>query len=119
MLEQTIFPYHCVSQIRAKSVLVLAPHPDDEVFGCGGAIAQHVASATPVHVIILSNGQAGGKADIRQTESLAAAQVLGYGKPIFWDGIDREILYSESLVIRLIQFIEENQIDLIYCPSEF
>lgn len=118
MLEETIFPYTCVSQIRAHSVLVLAPHPDDEVFGCGGAIAQHVASATPVHVIILSNGQAGGKSDIRQAESLEAAQVLGYGQPIFWDGIDREILYSESLVIRLIEFIEENQIDLIYCPSE-
>ena len=83
----------------AHSVLVVAPHPDDEVFGCGGAIAKHVASATPVHVIILSNGQAGGKSDIRRAESLEAAQILGYGNPIFWDGIDREILYSK---IRLI-----------------
>lgn len=118
MIEETIFPYTCVSQIHAQSVLVLAPHPDDEVFGCGGAIAQHVAHATPVHVIILSNGQAGGEVNIRQAESISAAHVLGYGKPIFWDGIDREIRYSESLVIRLMEYVEKNQIDLIYCPSE-
>jgi LmbE family N-acetylglucosaminyl deacetylase len=37
-------------------VLVVAPHPDDEVLGCGGAIARHVAAGDEVYVVIVSRG---------------------------------------------------------------
>jgi len=39
-----------------KTVLVIAAHPDDEVLGCGGTIAKHVASGDEVHVTILAEG---------------------------------------------------------------
>lgn len=38
------------------SILVLAAHPDDEVLGCGGTIARHVAAGDHVHVAILAQG---------------------------------------------------------------
>lgn len=37
-------------------LLVLAPHPDDEVLGCGGIIQQAVAMGVPVHVVFLTYG---------------------------------------------------------------
>ena len=37
-------------------VLVIAAHPDDEVFGCGGTIARHVAEGDEVHVLIATRG---------------------------------------------------------------
>ena len=37
-------------------VLVIAAHPDDEVLGCGGAIAKHIARGDDVHVVILAEG---------------------------------------------------------------
>ena len=39
-----------------KKVLVIAAHPDDEVLGCGGAIARHIFDKDIVEVIILGEG---------------------------------------------------------------
>lgn len=37
-------------------ILVLAPHPDDEVLGAGGVIQQAVAMKLPVKIVYLTNG---------------------------------------------------------------
>lgn len=64
-------------------VLVLAPHPDDECIGCGGAICRHVARGDVVSVIFLTSGELGLKHlpreqawRIREREARSAAKVL-------------------------------------------
>lgn len=39
-----------------KRILVIAAHPDDEILGCGGAMAKHVQNGDLVHVVILAEG---------------------------------------------------------------
>jgi len=39
-----------------KHILVVAAHPDDEVLGCGGTIANHIRNGDEVHVLILAEG---------------------------------------------------------------
>ena len=39
-----------------QNVLVIAAHPDDEVLGCGGALARHSDNGDEIHVIIISEG---------------------------------------------------------------
>jgi LmbE family N-acetylglucosaminyl deacetylase len=39
-----------------KKILVIAAHPDDEVLGCGGAIAKHAKAGDEVHVVIMAEG---------------------------------------------------------------
>jgi LmbE family N-acetylglucosaminyl deacetylase len=38
------------------NILVIATHPDDEVLGCGGAIARHVSRGDRVEVVIVTRG---------------------------------------------------------------
>ncbi len=123
-MESEFIPYTCVSSLGNGVVLVFAPHPDDEVFGCGGAIMRHVAAGDPVHVVIVTDG--GHNPDTaesenyileREQESIRAAEVLGYGRPVFWRMKDRELVYSESLVRRLDAAIQEYQADFVYAPS--
>ena len=40
----------------AVQVLVVAPHPDDEVLGCGGVMAAHAARGDDVHVAVVTRG---------------------------------------------------------------
>lgn len=56
------------------SILVLAAHPDDEVLGCGGTIARHVAAGDQVHVAILAQGlYSRGEPTAEQVSGLHAA----------------------------------------------
>jgi LmbE family N-acetylglucosaminyl deacetylase len=67
-------------------VAVLAPHPDDEVLGCGGTIQKHVAAGERVTVLMMTSGErtasfAGRSTDDsrsqREAEAIAACGVLG------------------------------------------
>jgi len=116
-LESDLIAYTASPGLPAKTALVLAPHPDDEVFGCGGAVAAHVRSGAAVHVVILTDGAQHGNKAVRIRESEAAADVLGYGVPEFWQLPDRGLNYAESLVRRIVGRIAALGADLVYAPS--
>ena len=74
-------------------VLVFAPHPDDEVLGCGGTLALHREQGDEVRVVVAFDG-AGAEpkasaarttvAQLRQDEARAAAARLGSYEHHFW-----------------------------------
>ena len=115
--ERDLVPYEAVSQIPASRVLVLAPHPDDEVFGCGGAILSHVRAGHAVRVLVMTDGSRNGDPDQRRRESRDAAQVLGYGEPEFWDIADRALRCDEATVQRVVDAVAASRVDLLYAPS--
>lgn len=47
-----------VSFPQQQRVCILAPHPDDEILGCGGLIQALVAQGNPVTLIAVTNGSA-------------------------------------------------------------
>lgn len=123
-MEQRVVPYQALGCIDAEAVLVLAPHADDEVFGCGGALAAHAQRGHRVRVIVLTDGAYGRSGDalaeaiaVREAESAAAAAVLGVPTPEFWRIPDRELLSVAPLVARLAAAIEQQRPDLVYAPS--
>lgn len=125
-MEHKLTPYHPVDQVAQGTALILAPHPDDEVFGCGGTIMRHVMQGDPVKVIIVTDGSHGVKgADKaayvlqRQDESRAAAAVMGCPIPDFWGLPDRGIEYGEKWVIQVIDAISRHRAEVVYAPSIF
>lgn len=66
---------------------------------------RHIEQGTSVHVIVVSDGAYGASEETkaeyilqRQQESAAAAEVLGYGTPVFWQYQDRQVCYGEKLI---------------------
>lgn len=63
------------------TVLVVAPHPDDEVLGCGGTIARLAAAGRDVQVAIVTRGAApryrAEDVECVQREAAAAHALLG------------------------------------------
>jgi LmbE family N-acetylglucosaminyl deacetylase len=77
-VEAEAIPYE-PSRLRGERLLVLAPHPDDEVIACGGLVAQHIREGRSVRVVVATDGAAAGDAATREEESRRALVILSAG----------------------------------------
>lgn len=127
--ELTYYPKVWLSLQDFDRALCVAPHPDDEVLSCGGALMLLAKQGAHVQSLILTSGdQALGNAEddhprTRQLESIAAAQVMGTNAPQFLDFPDRGLHYSELLVQAILQALQnlpissKGQSALLFLPS--
>lgn len=73
----------------AQTVLVIAPHPDDEILGCGGTIGRLVSAGAAVEVAIVTRGMAPAFPQEQVDQVLAEAEIahkmLGIRKTHFLD----------------------------------
>ena len=81
-----------------KSILVVAAHPDDEVLGCGGYIANQVWSGDEVFVTFLSDGVTSRQGNLglqeiesRRNAARSASKVLGASDVSFGDFPDNKL----------------------------
>lgn len=103
-------------------ILVLAPHADDEVLGCGGTIARHVSDGDQVTVVVATRGIPELFTDeqmeqIRE-EARKSHAVLGVHETRFFDfpapALDTVPRYQ--LARAIAEVIHETQPQVMYVP---
>jgi len=125
-----------IASLPERRVLVLAPHMDDEVAGCGGAIRRHVLAGGEVTVVYLTDGRRGdpdlyrrdlppaqtaraeeSQVAVRKQEAARSARILGVRELRFLEARDGELEPAPGIVGAVRKILLEQHPDLVYLPS--
>lgn len=99
-------------RMTQERILVVVAHPDDEILGCGGAIARHIEAGDTVATLILGEGIA-SRADVAKGEisrhqrelqkaAHVAQEILGAPEPIL-----RQLPDNQFDTVSLLSVIHE------------
>jgi len=99
---------------EVKRALVVAAHPDDSEFGCGGTAALWSRQGWEFYYLVCTNGNKGSAdpamtperlAPLRQEEQRAAARRLGVKDVFFLNYEDGELTYTRKLLGDVVRHI--------------
>lgn len=123
MMNELSLPGRC-EEVEARRVLVLAPHFDDEILGCGGLLLALRERGAAVHLLFLSDGGAGVEeaervayGERRLTEAREVAARLGATLEQLGlrDGaLDQQL---GELAVGIERVLLEREPDLVLLPS--
>lgn len=111
----------------SKNILVVAAHPDDEVLGCGGTLARHVAEGDMVHAVFMTDGVASRACDLaaetrRRVDARdRAMQILGVSSVVSLEFPDNRLDSMELLdvVQKLEPVLAAVRPDVVYTHHGF
>ena len=107
---------------KIVEILVIAPHPDDEVLGCGGIIKKFSSQNLTVNVLIITRGKKGTYSDERienvRKEAREAHKLLGIKNTVFLDfpAPDLDTIAISELSLAISNEINKLKPDTIFIP---
>lgn len=104
------------------NILIIAPHADDEILGCGGIMARYIAEGHTVKVLIMTKAieELFPQSLVEQArnEAKASHAFLGVSETVFFDFpapvLDQTASYKMS--IEISKLISEFQPEKVYLP---
>lgn len=103
-----------------KTALVIAPHADDETFGCGGTIAKMTDQGIQVDLLLGSLGYDKDSLQVREQELQKAIEILGISKYNVITNLGAERYQDKVPQYNLIDAIESviriRQYDVVFIP---
>ncbi len=135
LLVETYRQPRLVDMPEGRRILVLAPHMDDEILGCGGTLRKQVLAGASVTVAFLTDGRHGDPelnasrlpeserrereqrlVETRKEESRRAADIIGIGNLVFLDQPDGELSVNPEVTAALANVLGTTRPDLVYLP---
>lgn len=110
-----------------SKILIIAPHQDDEILGCGGYIRKNIEDGCSIVILFITSGWSGvrnkkmskkKRVKIREDEAIKAGKILGIEKFIFLRKNDRAIYADKTLLFDIVKTIQITQPDIILSPHE-
>lgn len=122
LFKKTILKTKNSFKVTSKSTLIVAPHPDDETFGCAGLIYKKKSLGSKVYVVYLTNGEASlentPKNEISKNRietSTKVCQKLGVDDIYYFNIEDGNIDSKNENSINLLKnIIEKNNIKEVF-----
>ena len=124
-----------LADFTAKKILVISPHIDDDVLGCGGTICLFKRGGSEVTVVYMTDGRKGNPALdsmtlsdnerhqkeealvlLRKEEARLTAACLGIDRLIFLDYPDMTFTCTTSSVQRMVDLLREESPDAVFIP---
>ncbi|MCR6546276.1 PIG-L deacetylase family protein [Dehalobacterium formicoaceticum] len=107
-----------------KTILVIAPHPDDDIIGCGGSMARHIQQGNHVAILYMTSGEDGSMQYspeelglIREAEAKSAAAKLGVTDLTFLRCPDGYLEFNKENLDRMVTIIRAIKPSNIYLPN--
>lgn len=105
-----------------KRILVISPHPDDEILGCGGTIIRNIAEGNEVYVCVVTKGclplYNDERVEKNRQDMFLCHQHIGVKKTITLDFPASMIERVERYELngRILDVIKEIQPDEVFIP---
>jgi len=105
-----------------KNILIVAPHPDDEVLGCGGIIAKYSGEGSRVFVLVVTRGTpklySADKIDNIRREARSAHGMLGVKETVFLDfpAPELDMISLAEISREITEVIKRFSITDLYIP---
>lgn len=110
---------------RDASVLVLAPHPDDELIGCGGTLARLIAAGAQVTVVHATDGSEAAslwhadpaiRRTVRLDEARRVGAFMGFHALEFWKEDNAAFRERDARVDGLRDMLDRLRPTLVFAP---
>jgi LmbE family N-acetylglucosaminyl deacetylase len=105
-----------------KSVLIIAPHPDDEVLGCGGLIRKYAGQNMDVYVLVMSRGTpklySPDRIENVRNEARQAHEILGVKETIFLNFYAPEMddVPLADISTAIAEVIKKQKTEMLFIP---
>lgn len=112
-------------EIIMTKVLVFAPHPDDDIIGCGGTLINHIKEGHHISIIYFTSGEAGSNLipaeklkEVREKEARYSTSFLGIQDLMFLHFPDSFLESTIEIILKITHIIREKKPDMVYFPHK-